>query len=267
MNCKICNSTTTKIFAAAVIQKHKVDYFQCNSCQFTFTENPYWLEEAYSDAISDLDVGYATRNIYLSEITDWVIKFCFQSQKKFVDYGGGYGLFVRLMRDRGYDFLRQDLYCKNIFSNHFNYSEDSTDTYEMLTAYEVFEHLPNPLEEITKMLAVSPSILFSTEILPNISLKDVKSWWYFMPETGQHVSFYSIKSLKYIARQNKMNLYSNGKNLHLISPKKFLINPIWAVSTTFKIFNFIFSRHFFLKKSLINKDFEGIKMGKVILQS
>jgi len=33
----------------------------------------------------------------------------------FLDYAAGYGLFVRLMRDAGYNFRWSDLYCQNLF--------------------------------------------------------------------------------------------------------------------------------------------------------
>jgi len=32
----------------------------------------------------------------------------------FLDYAAGYGLFVRLMRDAGYNFRWSDLYCQNL---------------------------------------------------------------------------------------------------------------------------------------------------------
>ena len=263
MNCKICNADAPKIFSARVLQKYDVGYFQCSTCGFAFTDNAYWLDEAYKDAISDLDVGYATRNIYLVELTAMIIKICYKTPNKYMDYGGGYGLFVRLMRDRGFNFFRQDRYCKNIFANHFDHESLVNEKLELATAFEVFEHLPEPLAELELMLAQAKSVLFSTEILPTNHLTNVKEWWYFMPETGQHLSFYSIESLKSIAKKYQLNLYSNGKNLHLLTSKKFILNPIWWISKGFNVYNYIFSRHFLNKKSLINKDFKEILKTRV----
>ena len=46
------------------------------------------------------------------------------------------------MRDKGYDFYWQDIYSKNLYATDFEYTKNTK--YEMLTAYEVFEHLPDP---------------------------------------------------------------------------------------------------------------------------
>jgi hypothetical protein len=41
-----------------------------------------------------------------------------------------------------------------------------------------------------------------------------------MPETVQHISLFSFDSLKFIALKYNLNLYSNGKTLHLLTDKK-----------------------------------------------
>ena len=43
----------------------------------------------------------------------------FKSNGSIVDYGGGYGLLVRLMRNSGFDFYRYDPYCANFFAKGF----------------------------------------------------------------------------------------------------------------------------------------------------
>ena len=49
--CKICDSNSHYFATAKVLQKYNVDYFQCSNCGFVQTEEPYWLDEAYSEAI------------------------------------------------------------------------------------------------------------------------------------------------------------------------------------------------------------------------
>ncbi len=51
-------------------------------------------------------------------------------------------MFVRLMRDNGFDFYRSDRQCENLFAKGFEASLDVSPSYELLTAFEVFEHLP-----------------------------------------------------------------------------------------------------------------------------
>lgn len=216
MDCKICNTVTSEFDTKTVLGKYKARYYQCPHCGFIQTEEPFWLDEAYNNAITHLDLGLVYRNEYLAPIVSCVINLFFKKEKQFIDYGGGYGLFVRMMRDRGFDFYRQDLFCENIFSRHF----DITDLppgikFELLTAFEVFEHLRDPLEEIGKMLEYSDNILFTTELQP-AGEQALQSWWYFSPETGQHISFYTKRSLQFIAEKFNLHFLSHN-NLHLFS--------------------------------------------------
>lgn len=225
--CKICSGHTNLIFKTPVLNKHDVAYYKCGACGFIQTEEPYWLEEAYNSAITSLDIGLAGRNIEFSGIVEDILKKHFNTSSQFIDYGGGYGLFVRLMRDKGFDFYRQDYFCENIFAKHFDISDIHREQkFELLTAFEVFEHLTDPLAEIKKMFSYSDSILFSTILQPSENFTSPDQWWYFIPETGQHISLYSLTSLEIIAQKNNCFLYTNKHNLHLFCPKKLNTNPL-----------------------------------------
>jgi hypothetical protein len=255
MTCKICQHETAVLFSAKVLSKYDVNYFKCHHCNFIQTEHPHWLSESYEEAITDLDIGYVGRNISLSEIVTALIKITGNKRSRFVDYGGGYGLLVRLLRDKGYNFYRQDLHCKNIFSNNFDVTNLSKfDRFQMLTAFEVFEHLDNPIGEIEKMLTYSDTILFSTALQPNASFKAAEDWWYFAPETGQHVSFYHRSTLEFIARRFNCKLYSDDAGLHMLTKKPMAINSVKLVSRFFWLFNKVFSRHFQNRKGLTAAD-------------
>ena len=71
-----------------------------------------------------LDIGSPyniSRNIEISKNLKLIIPFFIKEPqtKKFLDYGGGYGILVRLMRDVGYDFYWFDKYSQNIFAKGF----------------------------------------------------------------------------------------------------------------------------------------------------
>lgn len=216
MKCKICESELIHLANAKVLNKYDIDYFQCKNCGFVQTEEPYWLSEAYSNAIASSDVGLVFRNTMFSKITSNIIFSIFNYDSKFVDYGGGYGLFVRLMRDMGLDFYWYDKYCDNIFAKGLEAEENVP--YELLTAFEVFEHFVNPLSDIQNLLKFSNNILFSTELLPE-SNPNPNEWWYYSLPEGQHVSLYTPKALSEVAKKLGLNIYTNGLNLHLLTPK------------------------------------------------
>jgi len=89
--------------------------------------------------------------------------------------------------------------------------------------------------------------------------KSVDDWWYFAPENGQHVSFYTKKALLVIAKSLNCRLYSNNKNLHLLTKRNFLINPVWIISWANTVINKLFGRHFNRRNSLIESDNKYIK--------
>lgn len=217
MICKICSTNSEPFSRAEILNKYSIQYFKCPVCGFIQTEEPYWLEEAYSEVINRSDIGLLARNIELSKTTKAVISLHFDKKQRFIDYGAGYGVFVRLMRDLGFDFYWTDKYSENIFAKDFEAKH--SDKFELLTAYEVFEHLDRPLEEVENMLRYSDNILFSTFLIPQNYPKP-EEWWYYALDHGQHIALYSKKSLEVIAGKLKLNFYTNGKNLHLFAKQK-----------------------------------------------
>lgn len=218
MICKICNSESSMAFNSKILNKYDVKYFKCNNCGYLFTEDPFWLNESYERSINLSDTGLIMRNIYFSQILSVIIYFDFNKDASFLDYAGGYGLFTRLMRDIGFDFYWHDPYTQNLFANGFEKDLNDNMMFELITAFEVFEHFINPKEEIAKMIKLSDTIAFSTELMPQ-QIPDPKTWWYYAFDHGQHISFYSKDTLRNLANQFGMNYYDvNG--IHIFTRKK-----------------------------------------------
>ena len=215
MACKICTHSVVPFANTILLKKYDVQYFKCNNCGFVQTEKPYWLEEAYSNAITNIDIGPINRGTQCSEKTKALIVSFFKAHEKFIDYGAGYGVFVRMMRDLGLRFHYYDKYCENIFAK--NFEANPAERFELLTAFEVLEHLEDPVDELNKMLAFSRNIFFTTEIMPSHFPKP-SEWWYYSPDHGQHISFYTLQSLKILAERANLKFYSNG-SYHLFTEK------------------------------------------------
>lgn len=211
MKCDICKGKMFQWDSAKIMGKYDVTYWRCSECGYIKTEEPYWLEEVYSSAIGDSDIGLPYRNIQYSEITSAVIKCCLSDKKSFLDFGGGYGLFVRLMRDKGFNFEWYDKYCENLFSKTFVKSKTH---YDVVTAFEVFEHLPHPVSDLEEMVSLGDNIIFSTSLIPQ-NVNKIADWWYFCTETGQHVSFYTHESMRKIANHFGLNYVGVG-DVHIL---------------------------------------------------
>jgi hypothetical protein len=217
MHCSICGFRSTSFARARLLRKYEVQYFACDNCGFIQTESPYWLDEAYAESIAKSDVGLVGRNIKLSHVTSVVIGAFFGNERLFLDFAGGNGMFVRLMRDKGFEFHWSDKFTVNQFAVGFE--DRDIELYGLLTAFEVFEHLADPVRGVEEMLSRSSSILLSTTLVPS-ARPGPQDWWYYALDTGQHISLYSQKSLRMLAGRFGLNFYTNGFSVHLMTKKR-----------------------------------------------
>jgi hypothetical protein len=223
MRCHICGSKAEYLGTARILSKYQVKYFQCQQCGFVQTEEPYWIDEAYSSAITHTDIGYTARCKNTSTITCSLASLCFNPNGRFLDFGGGYGLFVRMMRDKGFDFHWHDKFCSNLFATGFEVDEVRGERWECITAFEVVEHMPNPLPEISRLLTFTDNLFFSTYLAP-IPAPPFETWPYYGCHHGQHVSIFSRRTLEWLAAELDVHLLTDGSGLHLLTRRS--ISPI-----------------------------------------
>lgn len=197
-NCKICSGKSQFVFSKRVLQKYDVSYYLCSSCGFLQTEKPFWLEEAYLTPMAKYDLGILTRVKQAASLVSCYIKNTKTSSGEFLDFGSGYGIFVRTMRDFGYDFKGYDKYTKDLFGGLNTYeSLPSTKKFELITALEVIEHIEDPKAELTTLFEHTDTIVLSTELSP--STNELSEWHYLSNLAGQHISLFSYESMKQLA--------------------------------------------------------------------
>ena len=231
--CSLCSSSRQHYFSQRILDKYEIDYFYCDNCGLLQTEKPYWIEEAYGDAIADADTGLVARNTSISQKLASILFFLFRQDGKYLDVAGGYGMLTRMMRDIGFDFYWSDAYCENTLSKGFELST-TTPPFDAITAFEVLEHVYNPLEFIQESLNQSQTstLIFSTELFSNVPPAP-SEWYYYLPETGQHISFYQIKTLQFIADKLSLNLYSY-RDFHILTNKKISSKLIWKLLVNYR---------------------------------
>lgn len=211
--CRICGKmSSASIFSASVFGS-PVSYYECGDCAYVQTEQPYWLEKAYASAINNCDTGIMVRNQANVNVILATLATMGKIDGCVVDCAAGYGILVRLLRDQGVAALWSDPYCQNLLAVGFEHQAERAD---LVTAFEAFEHFVNPVEEAAKLFAIGGNLLISTELMAAPTPRP-DQWWYYGLDHGQHIGFYRLETLEYIAKRFNKKLISNGTNLHLFS--------------------------------------------------
>ncbi|MEO1617519.1 MAG: class I SAM-dependent methyltransferase [Planctomycetota bacterium] len=263
MTCRVCHGVSESFASAQILSKYTIEYFRCRDCHFVQSEEPYWLDEAYRSVIVSTDVGLISRNERFARITDRVLRYVFPQVIDSVDYGGGYGMFTRMMRDRGHYFFHRDPHCRNLFavgleaSNaaqaHASETENSSggNHFDFLTAFEVFEHFASPHQELERLDRMADQWLISTEVLPEPTPLP-HQWWYYVLDGGQHISLWSQRALQEVAHHYDRHLVSY-RGLHLFSREK--LKPQWVRSILRDRGSRVLD-HFRKRRSLLSDDFQ-----------
>lgn len=225
-SCRVCGSGTDHVMQTTVRNEHEVDYFRCSRCEYLQTEAPDRLDETPPEFPSRLDTGRLERCLRLARTVSTLLLCLYDRRDRCLDYGGGHGLFVRRMRDLGFDFWLYDPHARNLFARGFAHEPNRTGDYRLTTLLEVLEHVREPLELIRDGLAETreSNLLLGTRLY-GAAVPD-PDWWYYMLPTGEHIGFLNRTTLRHLAERLGLYLHTDGRSLHLLTERKL---PGWAV--------------------------------------
>jgi methyltransferase family protein len=143
--------------------------------------------------------------------------------KTILDFGGGDGLLCRLLRDRGLAAETMDEYASPSYALAFEGSLSRQ--YDLITAFEVFEHLPEPGATLDELFRTRPRFMIaSTEVY---SGQD-SNWGYLGPPGGGHVFFYSRDGLQRVAQRNDY-VYYPLRGWHMFAREPLTRAQSWAM--------------------------------------
>ena len=130
-----------------------------------------------------------------------------------LDYGGGSGLLSRLLREAGWRSASYDPFS----GGEARVAE--LGRFDLLTAYEVFEHAPDVnalVSELAALRAPDGIVLFTTQLSDgNLNAGERLTWWYASPRNG-HISLYSRKSLEILAARAGLRVASFSAGAHAL---------------------------------------------------
>ena len=211
--CRLCGEPSFYQFSKAVLDKHSVRYWRCASCQCLQTDPPYWLAESYSTVHAAADAGMVARSWHMAQSASLLLRLAgVRPATPCLDWGGGNGLFCRMMRDQNYNFASYDKYAEPFYCAGFAHRDPDARKYDVVTSFEVFEHLSNPGAELADILTLDPKLwIFSTQIY---AAQD-HSWKYLTPHNGRHVFFYSEDGLRNFAHKHGFH-FLRGREIHVM---------------------------------------------------
>ena len=204
--CALCGTLAPEIFRQLVVAKHNAAYYRCPSCDLIQMDEPVWFAEFPWTRIAPLDTGAVSRSIKCADLVAAILGVLeMDPDAPGYDMGGGNGLFVRLMRDRGYNFLWHDLYAQNVHATGFLANPDAA--YNCVACFEVFEHLPNVNEVLSDLFTKDHQLIVVSTVLHRGDNRP--DWYYYHPDIGGHVSFYSRRTMAYLGERFGYNVASS----------------------------------------------------------
>lgn len=212
--CRVCGSSTEPFARSHVLGDVPATYERCEQCGLVMAVEPQWLNDAYAAPITRLDIGLLDRCMLLANVTAALLRAERLRGGRFLDWAGGYGTMTRLMRDRGFDFVHWDPMTSNVFAQGHDATTLEGDRYDVVTGFEVLEHLEDPVGALEPVSRTTDRLLMTTQVLPSPPPRP-EDWWYYTLETGQHITLYSTAALQRLAGRLGFDGVVSGTFLHL----------------------------------------------------
>lgn len=195
--CRLCGGGIKFQFSKLILMRHSVSYFSCDQCDCLQTEKPFWLDEAYQLVNERFDTGQVFRSLNNAGFIDALVNILKLDDQLIVDFGCGSGLMVRVLRDVGLNAVGYDSYSEPRLCIGFHVKEYPQAA--VVNLCEVAEHFESPAESLDLIFSHKPKlVIVQTAIFSELPAQD---WTYLSEEHGQHIFFYSIKGMEFIANK------------------------------------------------------------------
>lgn len=190
-----------------------VEYGRCESCGFVFSTHfdeltaTEMAAKIYNDDYVLVDPEFQFVRPHRTAAQLARISPYARGNISVLDFGGGRGELARLLREQG--FQHADFY-----DPFFGDAAVPERRYDLVTAFEVFEHTTDPLgtaAQAASFLSAGGFLLFSTLLQPRAALP---SWWYIAPRNG-HISIHTRASLLAIATGLNLHYMPIDAGLHI----------------------------------------------------
>lgn len=209
---KSCEASRGKFLP---LRGEPVWYHRCITCGFLFTADfdhwtrEDWLREVYNDQYGLVDPDQADGSRAKSNAV--LVRNQTHGDHRILDYGGGDGTMTRELHA-----IARAGACS--WDPILDGSDDipPTGSFDIVTAFEVFEHSPTPIETVAQALSFlipRGTLMFSTLLCDALS-PQAMDWPYIAPANG-HVSIHTSASLAHLFNSLGWKVYHLSENLHV----------------------------------------------------
>ncbi len=192
-------------------------YYSCRQCGFTFTRafdnwtSAEFSRFVYNDRYTIHDPEY--EEIRPRTLARIVNEHFSENREDIIvlDYGSGSGQFGNTLFAFGFASVTS--------YDPFSSPSRPTSQYDMITCFEVFEHVVDPqalVADLASFLSSDGAIFLTTGICTEAILDaGLQNWDYCSPRNG-HISFYSLQSLRHLAETRGLTFRSLNETFHFI---------------------------------------------------
>jgi len=191
-------------------------YHRCLHCGFLFTVAfDDWTfddfrKNIYNEGYAKADPDYADGSRARANAAMTASFFDQLGVRRVLDYGGGDGITAAELRVKGFDAHSWDPIVDR------QRDLPAPGTFDLVTAFEVFEHTPTPADTACVALSfLGPNgrLIFST-LLMNELPRQATDHWYIAPRNG-HISLHTSTSLATLFAKLRRTVRSFNTNLHV----------------------------------------------------
>ncbi len=196
--CRICKSPCVKKWDMKVRDRFKGPLHQCKKCDSLQFGGLDWLKDAYyGDYSIRFDEGRMLRNMVVYKLVRRLTKSFFNEKDiTLLDYGSGEGVLCDLLKRSRTNYI-----VGNYDPQVKRFSELPRGKFDIVMCIEVLEHLEDVYKfykDIKRALDEDSIFVCSTDLYqPG---KHDKMWPYLSTEIGQHITFWTKKSIQYLKR-------------------------------------------------------------------
>ena len=217
MKCLLCNSPTESLGCVDLSRGclgdrpalgEDIEYCRCLSCGLIFApEMCAWMPDKfkrriYNDAYPEVDpecTGMrAERN------AAWMHDLFGAQRLSHLDFGGGDGHLSACLRKLGWDSTSYDPFHEQVFPQR---------RFDLVTAFEVFEHVPDPITLWQQLRVLTKDIVLFSTVLSD-AVPDPMQWWYLAPRNG-HVVLYTKRAAEQLLARGGFKLISIDDFVHI----------------------------------------------------